>query len=362
MSLSKAQQSRINGAKSHGPTSTEGKARSSLNALIHGRYANNAIVLANEDPVAFEALVTNYVQRLQPADPVEYGFARELASIDWRLARVRALDTRLLDHEMQLQATTLATTGQRVSELTRLLHASRTVVERSHFPGFLARRESQLLQARSVTLRSLRALRKDCPLADPALEIIAPMPIDPDSFFQNEPGTNPVPTLLSRDEIQPADTLAILPGRNTTGAMDQPCGESNLPAETALQLEALLPTGTSFQRGAGFQPARDLQSRTQTTTDSAIPPRPVALPASAITPCSQAPIQLSIHPSAQSIHGAAPQPGGEPTSTSSEAPAPTLLDPGIAGSDNPKHPTELLAQSNRSPKPQCLPEPSEMVA
>lgn len=235
MSLSKAQQSRINGAKSHGPTSTEGKARSSLNALIHGRYANNAIVLANEDPVAFEALVTNYVQRLQPADPVEYSYARELASIDWRLARVRALDTRLLDHEMQLQAQALATAGHRVPELTRLLHASRAIVERSRYPGFLARRESQLLQARAVTLRSLRALRKDCPLADPALEIIAPVPIDPDSSFRNEPGANPVPALLSRDGIPTSDALAILPGRDSKKAMDQTSDASTPLPKTNLQ-------------------------------------------------------------------------------------------------------------------------------
>lgn len=87
MPISRSEQSRINGAKSRGPKTAEGKARSSLNAVKHGRYATNAVVLSNEDPNAFENLVARYVQRIQPADSIEYNLVRELASFDWRLAR-----------------------------------------------------------------------------------------------------------------------------------------------------------------------------------------------------------------------------------------------------------------------------------
>jgi len=125
-----------------------GQGRSALNALKHGRYATNAIVLKNEDPEAFEELVAVYIRRIQPADPVEYSLTRELAAIDWLLVRVYALDTRLLDHEMEIQAPALDSAGLVVPELTRVLNASRSIVDHSKLPAFLARREAQLVRAR----------------------------------------------------------------------------------------------------------------------------------------------------------------------------------------------------------------------
>lgn len=191
MTLSRSEQARVNGAKSRGPKTAEGKARSSLNALKHGRYATNAIVLSNEDAEALEELVANYVRRIQPTDPVEYSLTRELASIDWRLTRVFALDTRMLDREMDIQLPALATAGLSLSELTRLLDASRSIVDRSKLPAYLARREAQLINARRSILAVLKDLRKNFPSSDPAPEVVLPQPLDPESPQQNEPGTNP---------------------------------------------------------------------------------------------------------------------------------------------------------------------------
>jgi hypothetical protein len=140
MPLSRSDQSRVNGANSRGPTTPDGKTRSSLNALKHGRYATNAIVLSNEDADALEELVAYHVCRIQPTDPVEYNLTRELASIDWRLTRVFAIDTRMLDREMDIQLPALVTAGHSLSELTRLLDASRSIADRSKLPAYLARR------------------------------------------------------------------------------------------------------------------------------------------------------------------------------------------------------------------------------
>ena len=105
-----------------------------MNAFKHGRYANNAVVLANEDRGAFDELVAAYVQRIRPADPVEMRLTREIASVDWRLARILALDTRLLDHEMDVQAPGLELESGELPQLTRLLLAGRTLVDKSRFP------------------------------------------------------------------------------------------------------------------------------------------------------------------------------------------------------------------------------------
>ena len=191
MSLSRSDQARLNGAKSRGPKSPEGKARSALNALKHGRYATNAIVLKNEDPEAFEELVAGYIRRIQPADPVEYSLTRELAAIDWLLVRVYALDTRLLDHEMEIQAPALDSAGLAIPELTRVLNASRSIVDHSKLPAFLARREAQLVRARHSILGNLKDLRKNFPPCDPAPEVVPPQSLNPESPVSIEPETNP---------------------------------------------------------------------------------------------------------------------------------------------------------------------------
>ncbi len=188
---SHSNQSRVNGAKSRGPTTPAGKSRSSMNAFKHGRYANNAVVLTNEDCGAFEELVRAYIQRIRPVDPVEMRLTRELASIDWRLARIVALDTRLLDHEMDVQAPALELEIGALPELTRLVLAGRTLVDKSRFPAYLAERETKLNFTREATLRTLASLRNRHPRIEPASQILLPQPLNPEIDLRNEPESNP---------------------------------------------------------------------------------------------------------------------------------------------------------------------------
>ena len=181
MSVSRSTQSRINGAKSRGPKTAAGKARSSLNALKHGRYGTNAIVLSNEDPEAFEELVAAFVAVVRPLNLVEYHLARELAGIDWRLTRFTAVESRILDHELDLQLPSLEATGVTVAELTRVTLAMQGVIDRSRLPDFLARRQTQLIRDRQTTLRTLHQLRQRRTQASPADEIIPPTPFDPEA-------------------------------------------------------------------------------------------------------------------------------------------------------------------------------------
>jgi hypothetical protein len=187
----RSEQSRINGAKSRGPKTPAGKSRSSINAFKHGRFANNAVVLTNEDTGAFEELVAAYIRRIRPTDPVEMRLTRELASIDWRLARILALDTRLLDHEMDVQAPGLELEIGALPELTRLVLAGRTLVDKSRFPAYLAERETKLNFTREATLRTLAALRTHHPLVESSAQIQPPEPLNPEIEPRNEPESNP---------------------------------------------------------------------------------------------------------------------------------------------------------------------------
>jgi hypothetical protein len=256
MSLSRSDQARLNGAKSRGPKSPEGKARSALNALKHGRYATNAIVLKNEDPEAFEELVAGYIRRIQPADPVEYSLTRELAAIDWLLVRVYALDTRLLDHEMEIQAPALDSAGLAIPELTRVLNASRSIVDHSKLPAFLARREAQLVRARHSILGNLKDLRKNFPPSDSAPEVVPPQSLNPESPAPIEPETNPAESraALQRRAGSPE------PASNISAAF-------GAVSEEALQHRAASPGPASSKMTASSDSAAALQHR-------AVSPRP----------------------------------------------------------------------------------------
>lgn len=88
--------SRANGALSRGPTTDEGKRRSSLNALRHGLLAKG-VVLKNESEDVFAGLVGQLALKLKPADDAEQSAIEEMASSVWRLRRLWAIEKRLLD-------------------------------------------------------------------------------------------------------------------------------------------------------------------------------------------------------------------------------------------------------------------------
>ena len=67
VSRTRAAASRRNGAKSRGPKTTEGKARSAQNALRHGMRAVKHIVLPDEDAVEFAQLQTALFEDLGPS-------------------------------------------------------------------------------------------------------------------------------------------------------------------------------------------------------------------------------------------------------------------------------------------------------
>ena len=90
--LSRAEAARINGGKSRGPVTTEGKARSSLNAHKHGCYSK-AVVLPGESQEDFLALVQSYTGQFQPATQFEIDLIQDLADARWRINRIKLVET-----------------------------------------------------------------------------------------------------------------------------------------------------------------------------------------------------------------------------------------------------------------------------
>jgi hypothetical protein len=77
--------SRQNGARSRGPKTAAGKARSAQNALKHGLCAKKLLVLREEDPAEFQALEAALLAELAPVDALQAVLAQRVVSAAWRL-------------------------------------------------------------------------------------------------------------------------------------------------------------------------------------------------------------------------------------------------------------------------------------
>jgi hypothetical protein len=85
---------RLNSKKSTGPTSPEGKAASSLNALKSGIHAASHII-RGEDPAELESLTAAFLLQFQPADPNQLALVDTLIAAEWTQRRLRRIEAEL---------------------------------------------------------------------------------------------------------------------------------------------------------------------------------------------------------------------------------------------------------------------------
>jgi hypothetical protein len=185
--LTRAESARINGAKSRGPVTPAGKARSSQNArkkplpapeLPHG---DHIVVLSNEDIQLYDQLVEQHFQRFQPVDPVERRIVEDIAAIEWRLEREQAIQTRLIEGQMLQERT-----HDPIPELNRVATAELSLLSKSSFLQQV-RVISQLIRARNHLIATLASMRKNFELPGQIDNVIE---FTPDKR-KNEPKTNP---------------------------------------------------------------------------------------------------------------------------------------------------------------------------
>ena len=97
--LTRSEQSRINGAKSKGPVSEEGKAKSSKNAIKHNLTART-FLLSNEELSEAQEMIDDYIRRFRPADRVESDLVLTMVAAQYRLTRACAIETGIIDYEL----------------------------------------------------------------------------------------------------------------------------------------------------------------------------------------------------------------------------------------------------------------------
>ena len=111
---------RLNAQKSTGPSSAEGKARSSMNALKTGIDAKTQLI-RGETWTALQELIDEYYHRFHPTAPDQRLLVDTLIDCDWLLRRFRAIETQIYERVLDIYDTTLARVfSEHTDEFTRL--------------------------------------------------------------------------------------------------------------------------------------------------------------------------------------------------------------------------------------------------
>jgi len=89
--IDRAAINRANAQKSTGPTSSEGKKTSSLNALKHG-LTGNTVLLDSDDAEAYQQRLDAHVEQFKPVTFEERRLVQSIHDAAWRLDRIISLE------------------------------------------------------------------------------------------------------------------------------------------------------------------------------------------------------------------------------------------------------------------------------
>jgi len=98
--LTRAEISRINGAKSRGPVTVEGKAASSQNAVKHGFRASAMVLLPSESAEEFGQFYESFYNSYLPEDALQLNLLERVVNCAWRLRRVGMLESSIFRDAM----------------------------------------------------------------------------------------------------------------------------------------------------------------------------------------------------------------------------------------------------------------------
>jgi len=180
--------SRINGAKSKGPITPEGKARSAANSLRHG-LCSEQVVLPHEDRSLFEELRASYIERFQPADQPEADLVETLASARWRLNRLVAIENKIFEKEMVFRDPDMTRQLRNMTQVEKLAWTFDHLANNGKSLQLLIRYEGSLNRTYERALKQLQLLQSTRPPAPPAEVRNEPSPIllSPHVPPKNEP-------------------------------------------------------------------------------------------------------------------------------------------------------------------------------
>jgi hypothetical protein len=187
----KSETARANGAKSRGPTTPEGREKSSHNAIKHGFTSNSIMVLDCESPDQFHALLGDFFTTYQPRSAAERDLVEEMVAARWRTRRMWAVETGLLNSEIHNQETKIDSPDSNV----HLTAAFRTLTDDSRSLALNFRYASRLHRIYDSALKNLRELQQASPH----------LPVEPTQPIDSEPEPVPESSQTQNCETNPAE-------------------------------------------------------------------------------------------------------------------------------------------------------------
>src|SRR5579863_2975220 len=146
---------KLNALLSPGPTSPQGRIRSSVNALRHGLTAR-VVVLPTEDMNAYKAFSKEIADSLDAQTPVERQFAQTVADNQWRINRIRSIEDGMLGMGHWEAAGNIDTDHV---EIHAVMTAARAFRDRSQDFVNLSIYEQRLHRSLKEALRQLKELQ-----------------------------------------------------------------------------------------------------------------------------------------------------------------------------------------------------------
>ncbi len=149
---------RANSQFSTGPTSAEGKAKSSMNAVKTG-LTGRTVLLPTDDALAYQQHLDRHFAEFSPATDKEKSLTQTIADSEWRLLRIAPLESGIIAVGRRKLAD-LFTEEKDPTNRQALIDAEIFLTYRKDFSN-LALQERRLRNQRNADIAQLETLQKD---------------------------------------------------------------------------------------------------------------------------------------------------------------------------------------------------------
>jgi hypothetical protein len=183
----KSETSRINGAKSHGPTTAAGKEASSRNSLKHGFTARNTYILECESKEEFQEFWAEHIAIHQPVTAPEKELVEQMAIARWRIRRFVDAETVLIDCEVARNRDKVEKEFATLGCDVHVAMAIRSLADESRCLSLMSRYEARHQRTHDKAYAALRELQQ----ARASQPEPAPPPAVENKIVPNEPTAPP---------------------------------------------------------------------------------------------------------------------------------------------------------------------------